>query len=456
MRKQEEFSTLSEKMAFNREHRERMLFNMHRYEEALNQGKKQFANLELARSRAAYVKWKIVENLDKYLIEFESNVIKKGGKVLWADDGAGALNEIDAIIKKYDAKAVVKSKSLVAEEINLTSHLRNKGIEVAETDMGDYVVDAAGEKPYHLTHSALHKSRFEISQLLNDKISSSLDAGSEELAHDIRAALRPKFKQTLIGITGADFLVADSGLAGISDNEGNSRICSALPKVHIVLAGIESVIPSLTDAELFFSLYSTYSSGQKLVTYNTLTGPKTPDDLDGPQEFFVVLIDNGRSNVLAHQEQRQAMTCIKCAACINVCPVYNTIGGYAYGTAAIGPIGQVIAPLQLGLEEYKHLSYANPLNGASVKVCPVKIDIDNHLLRNRKEVVHQGLIKNSEKLMWYSWKKIMMSRKNMNKGSSIKGFMLKSFFKTPWGERREFPKLADKSFNQLWRERFGQ
>lgn len=456
MRKQEEFLTLAEKTAFNRDHRERMQAHLHKYEGLLNQGKKQFSNLDLARNRAAYVKWKVVENLDKYLIEFESNIIKKGGKVLWAEDAAGALNEIDAIIKKYNAKSVVKSKSLVAEEINLTRHLRDKGIEVAETGIGDYIVDAAGEKSYHLIHSALHKTKTEVSQLLNDKISSSLDADAAELVDDIRSELRKKFRQTDIGITGADFLVADSGLAGISENEGNSRICSALPKVHIIIAGIESVIPSLTDAELFFSLYSTYSSGQKLLAYNTLTGPRTPEDLDGPQEFFVMLIDNGRSNVLSHQEQRQAMTCIKCSACINICPVYTNIGGYAYGTGKIGPIGQVIAPLQLGLDEYKHLSYANPLNGASVKVCPVKIDIDNHLLRNRKEVVHQGLVKNGEKLMWYSWKKFMMSRKNMNKSTSIKGFMLKSFFKTPWGERREFPKLADKSFNQQWRERFGQ
>lgn len=456
MRKKDEFLALSEKEAFNREHRERMLLNVHRYEDAFTQGKKQFSNLELARNRAAYLKWKITENLDKYLIEFESNVIKKGGKVLWADDAAGALNEIDTVLKKYNTSLVVKSKSSLADEIGLNQHLRNKGIEVAETDTGDYIVDTAGEKAYHFVTPAMHKSRQEIAQLLNDKISSSLDADAEELSHDVRTEVRPKYKQATVGITGANFLVADSGLVGITENEGNARLCSSIPKVHIVIAGIEKVIPSIADAELFFSLLATYGTGQKLTTYNTLTGPKIQGDLDGPQEFYVVLVDNGRSNVLAQQEQRQSLGCIRCGACLNVCPVYQNIGGYAYGTTTPGPIGSVITPLQKDLEEYKHLSFASAICGKCTDVCPVKIDLHNHLLRNRKDSVQQGLVKNSEKLMWFSWKKIMLSRKNMNKGTSIKNFMLKSFFKTSWGERREFPKVADKSFNQLWRERFGQ
>jgi L-lactate dehydrogenase complex protein LldF len=456
MRKQDEFLAQSEQMAFNREHRERMLLNSYAFEGKFEKGAKQFANLDLARSRAAYAKWKVVENLDKHLIEFESNVIKKGGKVLWAEDAAAALNEVAAILKKVNATNIVKSKSAVADEINLNDFLKKQELQLVETNIGDYLVDVAKEKPYHPIQAALNKNRFDISQLLNDTISSSLDAPAQELTQDICVEVRSQFKQATVGITGADFLVADSGLVGLSDNEGNSRLCSAMPKVHIVLAGIENVIPSLTDAELFFSLYATYTYGQKLTSYSTLVGPKMPGDKDGPQEFYVILLDNGRSSVLSHQEQRQAMTCIKCAACINVCPVYQNIGGYAYGVPMIGPIGSVIAPLQLGLDEYKHLSFSHPINGKSVKICPVKIDIDTHLIRNRKESVQQGFQKNAEKLMWYSWKKIMMSRKNMNKGTSIKGFMLKSFFKSSWGERREFPKLADKSFNQLWREKTGQ
>lgn len=456
MRRQDEFLAYSNKMAFDTGHRELMQTHRLKYSQGLANAQQQFANLELARNRAAYAKWKVTENLDKYLIEFESNVIKRGGKVLWADDAAGAVSEIETIVKKHENLPVLKSRSTVADEIGLTRHLRSKGISVSEISTGDYIIDQQGELPYHYTRPALHKTLHQVNQLLNDRISSSLDASPAELSSDIRNELRPLMRNPAIGITGATFLAADSGLAGISENDGSSLLCLSVPKVQILLAGIESVIPSINDAELFFSLYSTYASTQKLNALNILAGPRTPDDPDGPSEFYVILIDNGRSNVLAHQEQREAMGCIKCGACLNECPVYNTIGGYAYGSTGIGPIGQVTAPLQFGLDEFRHLSFANPLNKYNSKVCPVKIDIDNHLLRNRKESVQQGLIKNGEKLMWYSWKKFMLSRKNMNKSASIKGFMLKSFFKSTWGERREFPRLADKSFNQLWRERSGQ
>ena len=456
MRKSEEFLTLSEQFAFNREHRERMQVNVHRYQEAFAQGKSQFANLELARDRAAYLKWKVTENLDKYLIDFESNLIRRGGRVLWADDVNAALTEVEGILKKYNAQLVVKGKSSVAEEIGLNAYLRNKGIEVVETDLGEYVVDVAGEKPYHMVTPAMHKSKLEITQLLNDKIGTSIDADATEITTDVREHLRTKFAKATVGITGANFLMADAGLVGITENEGNARLCSSLPKVHIVIAGIDKVIPSINDAELFFSLLATYGTGQRLTTYNTIVGPKSADDIDGPQEFVVILVDNGRSNVLAQHEQRQALGCIRCGACLNVCPVYQTIGGHAYGNTNKGPIGAVLSQHQFGVDEYKHLSYASPICGKCTDVCPVKIDLHNHLVRNRKDAVAQGFTKNAEKLMWYSWKKIILSRKNMNKGASIKGFMLKQFFKASWGERREFPKLADKSFNQLWRERFGQ
>lgn len=456
MRKQDEFLALSEQFAFNREHRERMQVNVHRYEAAFTEAKKQFANLELARDRAAYFKWKVTENLDKYLIEFESNLIRRGGKVLWADDAAAARNEIEAIIKKYNAGLVVKGKSMLTEEIGLNQFLRGKGVEVAETDLGAYIVDVSGEQSYHMVTPAMHKSKAEISRILNEKIGTSLDADPEDISNDVSTELLTKFVKATVGITGANFLVADSGLVGITENEGNARLCFSLPKVHIIVAGIDKVIPSINDAELFFSLLATYGTGQRLTAYNTLVGPKAPEDMDGPQEFYVVLVDNGRSNILAQHDQRQAMGCIHCGACLNVCPVFQLIGGHAYGTSQAGPIGAVTAPHQYGQEEFKHLSYASPICGKCTDVCPVKIDLHNHLVRNRKDSVQQGYVKNAEKLMWYSWKKIMLSRKNMNKGASIKGFMLKSFFKSAWGERREFPKLADKSFNQLWRERFGQ
>ncbi len=456
MRKQEEFLATTEVLSFDKETRHKVQFAVRQYENAVVHGREQYANLELAKERAAYIRWKVIDNLDKYLIEFESSVIRKGGKVIWASDAQTALHEIDQILLKRNVTEVVKSKTTMAEEIGLNAYLRKKNVTVHETDLGEFIVDKAGERPYHSVTPAMHKSRQDIAQLLNDTISSSLDASAQELSDDVRNELRGKFIKADIGITGANFLIADSGMVSITENEGNARLSTTFVKTHIVLAGIEKIIPSINELDVLLPLLSSHGTGQQLTAYNTLFGPRQPEDVDGPSEFIVILIDNGRSNLLAQAEQRQALTCIKCGACSNVCPVFQTIGGPAYGTPYAGPIGAVITPHMGGMDEYKHLSQASSLCGKCTDVCPVKIDLHNHLLRNRRDAVNAGLLKNSEKLMWFSWKKIVLARKNMNKGTSIKQFMLNSFFKTAWGERREFPKVADKSFNQLWRERFGQ
>lgn len=455
MRPFEEFSALTQMASQDKEMQQKVHVASNTYIHSFQNGLKQFSNLELARDRAAYVRWKVIENLDKYLIEFESSIIRRGGKVLWANDTQSALYEIDQIIKKRNVNSIVKGKSMVAEEIGLNEHLRKQGVTVYETDLGEYIVDQANERPFHLVTPAMHKSRTEIAQLLNEKICSSLDATAQELTDDVRQELRDKFTTADLGITGANFLVADSGLISVTENEGNARLSSTFVKTQIVLATIEKVVPTISDLELLLSLLATYGTGQKLTAYNTLMGPKGQDDVDGPTEFIVILIDNGRSHLLAQPDQRQALTCIKCGACQNVCPVFQTIGGHAYNTTYGGPIGAVITPHMKGLDDYKHLSTASTLCGKCTDICPVKIDIHNHILRNRRDVVANGFVKNAEKLMWFSWKKIMLNRKNMNKGVSIKQFMLNSFFKTAWGENREFPKLADKSFNQQWREGFG-
>jgi L-lactate dehydrogenase complex protein LldF len=455
MQKQEEFIKTTERVAFDRETQQKVRFAVNQYEGAVAKGIKQYANLDLAKERAAYIRWKVLENLDKHLIEFESNIIRKGGKVIWASDAETAREEILHVISKRNATRVVKSKTMMGEEIGLNPFLRSKGVTVHETDLGEFIVDLAAEAPYHSVTPAMHKSREEVASLLNDKISSSLDASAEELSDDVRQVLRETYTQADIGITGANFLLADCGMVSITENEGNARLCTSFVKTHIVLAGIEKIVPSIGDLDTLWPMLATYGTGQHLTAYNTLMGPRQPEDEDGPTEFIVVLIDNGRSNLLAQAEQRQALTCIKCGACSNVCPVFQTIGGPAYGTAYSGPIGAVVTPHLKGMDEYKHLSNASTLCGACTDVCPVKIDLHNHLLRNRRDAVNNNLVKKSEKLMWFSWKKIILTRKNMNKGTSLKQFMLNSFFKSSWGERREFPKLAEKSFNQLWREQFG-
>jgi L-lactate dehydrogenase complex protein LldF len=455
MREQDTFIQLSEAAVANKDMQRKVNHAVHQYEKAWSEGIKQFGNLELARERASYIRFKVIENLDKFLIDFEASLMRRGGKVLWANDAKAALDEIDQLVQKRNAQSIVKSKSMIGEEIGLNEHLRKKGIQLFETDLGEYIVDQAGEKPFHGVTPAMHKSRAEIAELLNQKISSSLEADANELSHDVREVIRPQYTRADIGITGANFLIADAGLVSITENEGNARLSSTFAKTHIVLASIEKIVPTVNDVELLLALLATYGTGQKLTTYNTIVGPKANEDVDGPSEFIVIIIDNGRSNLLAQPEQRQALACIKCGACHNVCPVFQQIGGHAYNTIYTGPIGSVVTPHLSGQDEFKHLSFASTLCGKCTDICPVKIDIHNHLLRNRRDAVHNGFVKNTEKLMWFSWKKIVLARKNMNKGTSIKQFMLNSFFKSAWGEKREFPKLAEKSFNQRWREQFG-
>lgn len=452
----ESFLSAAEAIVFDVDYRKRINDNIANYDVAFVNGLRQYSNLNLGRERAAFIKWKVLENLDKYLIEFEASVMRRGGKVIWAHDIETAQNEISLILKKVDAKNIVKSKSMVCEEIGLNDLLRKNGINVYETDLGEYIVDMAGEPPFHIVTPAMHKSIKDIAKLLNEKISSSLEADAAELSNDVRNELRNKFLTADVGITGANFLIADSGMVSITENEGNARLSFTFAKTHIVVAGIEKVIPTINDLDLFYPMLATYGTGQKITAYNSIVGPRTLEDDDNPGNFYVILIDNGRSNLLAQGEQRQALGCIKCGACLNACPVFKNIGGHTYNNVYTGPIGSVASMHTNGIKEFKHLSFASTLCGKCTDVCPVKIDLHNHLLRNRRDIIHSGAVTSGEKLVWFTWKKMMQNRKTMNKGLSVKSFMLKQFFKAPWGERREFPKLAEKSFNQLWRERFGQ
>lgn len=439
----------------NKELQDQTMVAAMKQQHAMKEAIKQFADLDLARNRAKYIKWRVNENLDKYLIDFEANLMRKGGKVIWADTAQTALNEIEQIIKKNQAKEIVKSKSSICNEIGLNKFLRTKGYNLYETDLGDFIVEGFNEKSFHTVLPAAHKTKQEINNLLNQKISSSLDIESHEMMKDIREFMRNKFFKAEIGITGANFLIAENGMVCITENEGNVRLASTFVKTHIIVAGIDKMLPTMQDVDLFFSLLGSYSNGQKLTAYNSIIGPKHMDEHDGPTEFIVILVDNGRSNVLATHDQREALSCIKCGACHFVCPVFTNIGGYSYGSNYTGPIGAVTEPLAQGLIENIHLSNASTSCGKCNDVCPVKIDLSNHLIRNRRDAVNQGGESTGEKLAWYTWTKAMLSRKNLNRSTSLKNFTFKQLYKNSWGNDREFPKIEDKSFNQQWREKFG-
>ncbi len=451
----DQFLKDAEKRTFDPEHKRKLLFNITQYDKKVVVGKQQYSNLPLARKKASAIKSKVTENMEKYLIEFETNFKKNGGKVIWAPDATVAMKEIIDILKRINAKMLVKSKSMVTEEVDVNHICEKHNIESLETDLGEVIQQMDGQPPYHIVTPAMHKSKEDVAKLFNEKKGTPIDWSPEQITAYVRKMLREKYPKADAGITGGNFLIADIGGVEVSENEGNAFMSVAFPKVHIAIVGIEKILPSLADLDLFLPLLATHGTGQKVTVYNNiLTGPRQTGEEDGPEEMYVVLLDNGRTDLLARKEQRRALNCIRCGACLNACPIYRNIGGHAYGTTYSGPIGSVITPSMKGMQEFKHLSYASSLCGRCTEVCPVNIDIHNLLLLNRKDSVEEKYTTRSERTIWSFWRKAMLKRSRMDRGgASFKNFMIRRFFKDAWGTRRDLPLVAPKSFNQLWKER---
>jgi L-lactate dehydrogenase complex protein LldF len=449
-----DFLKTSDTKAFDKDHRRIINYNIGKYDVAVERGLSKFANLENSKRKAHTIKWKVMENLDKLLPEFESNFQRKGGKIIWANDAAEANKEILQIIKKAGAKTVIKSKSMATEEIHLNEFLEDNHIETIESDLGEYIVQLLGQKPYHIVTPAMHLSKEDIAKLFNERFGTPIDATPEQLTLKARELLREKYTSADVGISGGNFLIADSGSIALTENEGNARLTTTFPKIHIAIVGIEKVIPSINDLDLFWPILSTHGTGQNLTVYNTiLGGPRQSNESDGPEEMYVILLDNGRTNLLAEKDQRQGLYCIRCGACLNACPVYKNIGGHTYETTYSGPIGSIITPHMAGMKEFKHLSYASSLCGKCTEVCPVKIDIHKMLLLNRRDSVEQRLSPRVERLGWKGWKMGMMKRKMMDMfGGKFKNLLLKNFFKKSWGNHRDLPQVAEKSFSKQWQE----
>jgi L-lactate dehydrogenase complex protein LldF len=439
------------------DHRKKINFNIGRYNAVVPQGKQQFADLNLARERAKNIKWRAIETLDKQLEDFESVFTKHGGRVIWAETAAQALEAVRTICKDKSCRTIVKSKSMVTEEIKLNPFLEENGIESVETDLGEYIQQLDGEPPYHIVTPAMHKSKEDVAKLFYEKLNTKPGLSPEQLTLVAREKLRKKYVQAEIGITGANFIISDIGGIAVTENEGNARLSASFPKTHIVIAGIEKVIPSLTDLALFWPLLATYGTGQRITSYNTvITGPRQPGEADGPDEMILILLDNGRTNILANAKARESLYCIRCGACLNACPIYKNIGGHSYGTTYSGPIGSVITPHLKGIPEWKHLSYASSLCGNCTEVCAVKINLHELLLDNRSEAVESGYATWQEKIAWRVWRKASLSRRLMNMGSQKqKNWLVKKAFKA-WTAHRAELDFAPKTFNERWRvERTG-
>jgi L-lactate dehydrogenase complex protein LldF len=424
-------------------------------------------NYQDLRTQANAIKQHTIEHLDHYLEQFERNVEAHGGKVVWCESAADVADFVLRLAKERGSHLIVKSKSMTTEEIDLNERVEHHGLEAVETDLGEYILQLAGQKPYHIVAPALHMTRYEVADVFTRKLGVPEETVPEKQTALARGILREKFLSADIGITGANFLVADSGAVVLVENEGNARLSSTAPKVHIAVAGIEKVIPRAGDLAVFLKLLGRSATGQALTSYTSfLSGPRRQKEADGPDEFYVVLLDNGRTKLLENPERRQSLFCIRCGACLNHCPVYRKIGGHSYPWIYSGPIGAIITPQFHGIERDPWLPYASSLCGACGEVCPVKIDIPKLLLDLRADAVNRRP-KPGERWAFRAWAWLMthpsVYRLAGNLASMVAGGESKWRRTAPgalavgpikaWLSQRDLPPPGRRTFHELWKER---
>lgn len=417
------------------------------------------------RERARAIKDETLAELDRHLETLEASVQARGGRVHWADDGAAACRIVVDILRQCGARKAVKSKSMTSEEIHLNEALQAAGVQAIETDFGEYIIQQAGHRPSHIVGPALHLSAKEVAEILSPIAGEPLPAEREPLAAFARQKLRDEFATADVGITGANFAVAETGTIVLISNEGNARLAATLPRVQIAIMGMEKVIPKWEHLPYFLKVLARAATGQKLSVYTSIvTGPRRPGETEGPEEFHLVILDNGRSRILGGP-LRESLFCIRCGACLNACPVYRTVGGHAYGGVYSGPIGAVLTPLYDGLAENRHLPQASSLCGACQAACPVKIQIPDLLIRLR-EKLHQepGELGLAERLAYRLWARLLRSprayrwatwwaSRTIGRWKRSSGWLRS--LPGPlggWTQKRDFPAPAARRFRDWWDE----
>ncbi len=454
MSEKNKFIQQSEKVAFDLKHRKTIHFNISKYDQAVAKGKLRYSDLEIAKERASFIKGTAILRLDEYLVEFEQHATKNGIKVLWAQDADEAINYVIEILKENEAHLVVKSKSMVTEEIEFNSHIQDAGVESVETDLGEFIVQVAGEKPYHIVTPAMHKSRFDIAALFHKEFGTPEDSTPQYMAKFVRDRLRKKFTSAEVGVTGANFLIADSGAIAVTENEGNALMSVSFPKVHIAIGGIEKVIPSFKDLALLWPLLAAHGTGQQMTVYNSIiSGPRKEGEVDGPEKMYVILLDNGRTNLIGQKKQYLALKCIRCGACLNACPVYKNIGGYTYNTTYSGPIGSVLTPFFKGFNQFGHLSFACSICGACSEVCPVKIPLHDLMLETRWDEIRSHHSDPVWDIAMKGMEFILSKRSRMDLANGrIKNLAMQAVGKNLWSKWKKMPVIADESFSRQWKK----
>jgi L-lactate dehydrogenase complex protein LldF len=415
------------------------------------------------RERGRRIRAHTVAHLDYYLKQFADQVRARGGKVYFAADAAEAARIVSGIVEEKKAKLIVKSKSMVSEEVHINRHLEALGAEVVETDLGEYIIQLAGEGPSHIIAPAIHKNREQIRDLFTRAGGEGLGTDTPSLAGFARRQLREKFLSADIGITGCNFAIAESGTVVLFTNEGNGRMVTTLPPVHIVMMGMERLLPTFADLEVMANLLPRAGTGQKLTAYmSMITGPRRPGELDGPDELHVVILDNNRSSQLGDPDFQEVLHCIRCGACLNVCPVYRQIGGHAYGAVYSGPIGAVLTPLLNQGPEYADLPYASSLCGACFEACPVKIPLHDMLVRLRRRNVREGRVKAAERFAFRGFRQafsspgryrfVMRLARTAQRPFVRQGYIESTFGPLfGWTHSRHAPALDPVPFRERWK-----
>lgn len=421
-------------------------------------------NWEAWRSRGSEIRAHTIANLDYYLNLFVNNVREAGGSVYFAKDAKEASAFVLQIAKDKHARSVVKSKSMVSEEIHLNERLGEANIEVVETDLGEYIVQLAGETPSHIIIPAIHKNRDQIRELFTAAGGKNLTTETKVLTAFARQTMREKFQHADIGITGCNFGVAESGTITLFTNEGNADMVSNLPQTHIVLMGMERIVPTFGDLEVMATLLPRSATGQKLTTYmSMITGPKRSNESDGASELHVVILDNGRSRQLGDPRFQDVLKCIRCGACLNVCPVYRQVGGHSYGSVYPGPIGAVLSPLLNEGDQHADLPFASSLCGACSEACPVRIPLHDMLVYLRQRAVEKGKTSMGERIVFKSFARVFSSSRRYRVALGMARLLQKPLVKkgiisaqlgplAGWTKGRDAPALAKQSFRNQWSE----
>lgn len=407
-----------------------------------------------------------LHDLPDLLEQMEANVTAAGGHVLWAADGAEANRHIIDICRRHNLKRGVKSKSMATEEINMQAALDAEGIQMIETDLGEYIVQISGDHPSHIIMPVMHKTKEQIRDIFMDKLSMGYTEEAAEMTAFVRGRLREEYLNADFGMSGGNFMIAETGTVVIVTNEGNGRLSTGVPPLHIAVVGIEKVIPTWEDFATLVQLLPRSATGQRLTVYvNGFTGPAREGDPDGPQEFYLILLDNGRSDIYA-SEYSEALACIRCGACLNTCPVYQNVGGHSYGWVYPGPIGAIITPLLKGKENAAPLPFASSLCGACKQACPVDIDIPDMLLNLRHDLEHvqDPIWKLGMKAYGFGFKhpllyefggKAARAGSKLLAGDADEGTPTDLKLPYPlsgWTQNRDFPPFAEQSFHDWWRE----